>query len=138
MVSNGPTPVGTRGVVRFWSSSTPLRIEFDDRLAPPLFCSQLPYDQTGLGSSAAYSELVALTNNADVEALRDTYAADLVVLVGSFQGICGLGYDDDWPIERYVTKLCMCVSDRRALPCSVGTLCSSELRLRLTGGCQTK
>lgn len=58
------------------------------------FCSrQLPYDQAATGASATPSELHTLTYNADVKALRDTYAADLVVLVGSFSGTCGRGYD---------------------------------------------
>ncbi|CAM9635177.1 unnamed protein product [Scytosiphon promiscuus] len=52
----------------------------------------LPYEQAGLGSSSASSELGILRQNADVAALRNTHGADLVVLVGSFAGTCGLGY----------------------------------------------
>ncbi|CAM9959250.1 unnamed protein product [Scytosiphon promiscuus] len=52
----------------------------------------LPYEQAATGSSAAYSELVTFTYDAGVAALRDTYGADLVVLVGSFSGTCGLGW----------------------------------------------
>ncbi|CAM9379081.1 unnamed protein product, partial [Hapterophycus canaliculatus] len=51
----------------------------------------LPYDQAGLGAASSGSELSTLRTNAAVKALRDTYAADLVVLVGSFSGTCGLG-----------------------------------------------
>ncbi|CAN0343608.1 unnamed protein product, partial [Scytosiphon promiscuus] len=61
---------------------------------------QLPYEQAATGSSAAYSELVTFTFDADVAALRDTYGADLVVLVGSFSGTCGLGYDRR-PAKRF-------------------------------------
>ncbi|CAM9873433.1 unnamed protein product [Ectocarpus sp. 4 AP-2014] len=52
----------------------------------------LPYQQASLGAASANSELSFLSTNADVKDLRDTHGADLVVLVGSFSGTCGLGY----------------------------------------------
>lgn len=54
-------------------------------------CPQLPYEQAGVGEQFTGSELDKLRQRADVKALRDLYVADLVVLVGSFAGTCGLG-----------------------------------------------
>lgn len=53
------------------------------------FCrAQLPYNQ---GSTNPSTELSFLRTNAAVNAIRDEYFADLVVLVGNFPGTCGLG-----------------------------------------------
>lgn len=51
-------------------------------------CPQLPYNQASEDDNA---ELRILTYNEAVETMRDDYKADLVVLVGSFPGVCGLG-----------------------------------------------
>eukprot|EP00752_Nemacystus_decipiens_P004376 g3999.t1 len=50
---------------------------------------QLPYSQATIDSG---TELYTMATDADVHALRDEVQADLVLLVGSFPGTCGLGY----------------------------------------------
>lgn len=54
------------------------------------FCSQLPYAED---SEITYQAIGNLRADKDVKDLRDTYGADLVQMIGSFNdGFCGRGY----------------------------------------------
>lgn len=57
------------------------------QIRSPWCLPQLPYEQAGVGVDAADSELKILSLSAEVKDLRDTYVADLVVLVGLFAGL---------------------------------------------------
>lgn len=48
---------------------------------------QLPYEE---GSSSSGDKLDFIRENADVQALRNEYGADMVLLVGELYDVCGI------------------------------------------------
>lgn len=51
------------------------------------FRAQLPYEE---GSSDSGTKLEYMRENAEVTGLRDHYGADVVMLVGELNDVCGL------------------------------------------------
>lgn len=52
-----------------------------------LLLSQLPYEE---GTSDSETKLSYMRTNSEVNDIRDEYGADLVLLVGELNDVCGL------------------------------------------------
>lgn len=70
------------GPLVFSVVSTPVR-----GLAWLALSAQLPYEE---GSSGSSSKLDFMRENPEVQALRDGFGADLVMLVGELYDVCGV------------------------------------------------